>query len=39
VTKSVFEKGYPKIDQFRAFREKSGADKKFISKQSQRLGL
>ena len=39
VSKEVFEKGYPKIDEFRKFREKEGMDRVFNSLQSRRLGL
>jgi len=39
VSKEVFEKGYPKIDKFRKFREKEGMNKVFNSLQSRRLGL
>ena len=39
VSKEVFERGYPKIDEFRKFREKEGMNKVFNSLQSRRLGL
>jgi FAD/FMN-containing dehydrogenase len=39
VSKEVFGKGYPKIDEFRKFREKEGMNKVFNSLQSRRLGL
>ena len=39
VSKEVFERGYPKIDEFRKFREKEGMNMVFNSLQSRRLGL
>jgi FAD/FMN-containing dehydrogenase len=39
VDKSVFEKGYPNINQFREFRKLQGMTEKFTSLQSERLGL
>ncbi len=39
VSKEVFEKGYPMIEEFRALRKKYGMDKMFQSLQSKRLGL
>ena len=39
VSQSVFEQGYPKIDKFRALREKYKMNKKFNSLQSIRVGI
>ncbi len=39
VSKKVFEQGYPKIDKFRALREKYKMNKKFNSVQSMRVGI
>jgi FAD/FMN-containing dehydrogenase len=39
VGKVVFERGYPKINQFREFRKSQGMTGKFTSLQSERLGL
>ena len=39
ISKQAFERGYPEIDTFRAFRKQSGANRKFSSLQSQRLEL
>jgi decaprenylphospho-beta-D-ribofuranose 2-oxidase len=39
VDKSIFEKGYPKINHFRKFRKSQGMIDKFKSLQSERLGL
>ncbi len=39
VGKSVFEKGYPNINQFREYRKSQGMKEKFTSLQSERLGL
>lgn len=39
VNKETFEKGYPMIEKFRQFRQQSGADKKFVSLQSKRVGI
>ena len=39
VSKKIFEKGYPQIEKFRAFRKKHNMDKKFQSLQSKRLGI
>lgn len=39
ITKDIFEKGYPKINVFRKFREENGMDKKFQSLQSKRVGI
>jgi len=39
VSKATFEKGYPHIDEFRAWREKQGLTNKIWSLQSRRLGL
>jgi len=39
VSQKTFEGGYPKIDTFRAYRKSSGADQKFHSLQSKRVGL
>jgi len=39
VNQKTFEQGYPKIDTFRAYRKLSGADQKFHSLQSKRVGL
>ena len=39
VSKETFEKGYPMIEKFRAFRKENGMDKKFHSLQSKRVGI
>lgn len=39
VSKETFEKGYPMIEQFKAFRKMYGMDKKFNSLQSMRVGI
>lgn len=39
VSKETFEKGYPMIDTFRAFRKAIGADSVFQSLQSKRVGI
>ena len=39
VNKETFEKGYPQIDTFRAYRKKNKMDKKFQSLQSERVGI
>ena len=39
VSKVTFEKGYPMIEKFREFRKQIGADKKFASLQSKRVGI
>jgi decaprenylphospho-beta-D-ribofuranose 2-oxidase len=39
VNKEVFEKGYPKINDFRELRKDYGMDEKFQSLQSKRLGI
>jgi len=39
VSKETFEKGYPMIEKFRAFRRDNGMDKKFHSLQSKRVGI
>ncbi len=39
VSKATFEKGYPMIEKFRAFRKAIGADKAFQSLQSKRIGI
>ncbi|QSZ43086.1 FAD-binding protein [Sulfurimonas aquatica] len=39
VSQETFEKGYPKIEKFREFREKNQMSKKFHSLQSKRLNL
>lgn len=39
VSKETFEKGYPQIEKFRDFRKQMGADKKFASLQSKRVGI
>jgi len=39
VSKETFEKGYPHIEKFRAFRKEHGMDKKFNSLQSKRVGI
>lgn len=39
VSKEIFEKGYPKIDTFRAYREKNKMSNKFQSLQSKRVGI
>jgi FAD/FMN-containing dehydrogenase len=39
VNKAVFEQGYPQINQFRAIRKKYRMNEKFVSLQSQRVGL
>lgn len=39
VSKETFEQGYPKIEEFRALREKYGMDKKFNSIQSKRVEI
>lgn len=39
VSREVFEKGYPQLEDFRKFRKKMGMDEKFNSLQSRRLGL
>lgn len=39
VSRKVFEKGYPKIEEFRKFRKENKMDLKFQSLQSKRLGL
>lgn len=39
VSREVFEKGYPMVDRFREFRRLIGADKKFASLQSRRIGI
>lgn len=39
VRKEIFEKGYPQIERFREFRKQIGADKKFASFQSNRVGI
>lgn len=39
VNKAVFEQGYPLISRFRAIRKQYGLDQKFMSFQSQRVGL
>jgi decaprenylphospho-beta-D-ribofuranose 2-oxidase len=37
--RDVAEAGYPNIESFRSFRRQNGADAKFRSHQSDRLGL
>jgi len=39
VSKETFEKGYPNIEKFRAFRKKNGMSEKFVSLQSKRVGI
>jgi FAD/FMN-containing dehydrogenase len=39
VSEEVFEKGYSKIDKFRAFRKENNLDEKFNSLQSKRVGI
>jgi len=39
IGKSVFEKGYPNIEQFRGLRKSRGMKERFTSLQSERLGL
>ncbi len=39
VSRETFERGYPQVETFRAFRKKMGMDTVFNSLQSQRLGL
>ena len=39
IQKQAFEKGYPHIEKFRAYRQKQGLKNKFESNQSQRLEL
>ena len=39
ISKENFEKGYPNIEKFRAFRQKFGLNKTFNSIQSKRVGL
>ena len=39
VNKSVFQAGYPKIEEFRSFRKKHGLDKTYNSIQSKRLEI
>jgi decaprenylphospho-beta-D-ribofuranose 2-oxidase len=39
VNKEIFEKGYPKVNEFRELRKDYGMDKKFQSLQSKRLGI
>jgi len=39
VSKETFEKGYPLIEKFRAFRKKIGAENVFQSLQSKRVGI
>ena len=39
VSKEVFEKGYSKIDKFRAFRKENKLNEKFNSLQSKRVGI
>ncbi len=39
VSKETFEKGYPMIEKFRAFRKENGMDTKFHSLQSKRVGI
>jgi len=39
VTKEIFEQGYPKIETFRAYRNKNQMDDKFQSLQSKRVGI
>jgi len=39
VSRETFERGYPNIEKFRAFRKASGSDVKFRSLQSQRVGI
>ena len=39
VGKETFEKGYPDIEKFRAFRKEHGMDRAFQSLQSQRVGI
>ena len=39
VSEDAFEKGYSKIDKFRAFRKENGLNEKFNSLQSKRVGI
>jgi len=39
VSKETFEKGYPEIEKFRAFRKENGMSEKFASLQSKRVGI
>ena len=39
VSKETFEKGYPNIEKFRAFRKENGMSEKFSSLQSKRVGV
>lgn len=39
VSQAVFEKGYPRIEKFKAFRKKNKMDKKLTSLQSKRVGI
>lgn len=39
VTKEIFEKGYPQIENFRKFRKENKMDTKFQSLQSKRVGI